>query len=348
MDFTRDQEIASTSMGRPHVVLVGAGASRAALPNGDANGKSLPLMNDLIELLKLQDLLDKTNISYSARNFEDVYAEIHTIDSLAPIRHELETRIYDYFDNLVLPLKPTIYDYLVLSLRDKDLIATFNWDPFLVQAIRRNRSVCSLPNLLFLNGNVKAACCIDDKVLGFKGNRCSKCKQPLQPTRLLYPVTEKNYESDPMLSAQWKDMRSYMADAFMFTVFGYSAPISDVSAIDLLKKGWGSPNQRVMEDTEIIDIKSEDDLTSVWDSFIHSHHYSVCSDYFESSLARHPRRTGEALHMAQIINAQCAEGNPVPRNICLSDLQSWFKELRDVEIKNTQHAAAPGRPKGRR
>jgi len=143
-------------------------------------------------------------------------------------------------------------------------------------------------------------------------------------------------------------MRSYMADAFMFTVLGYSAPKSDVSAINLLKKGWGSPNQRVMEDTEIIDIKSEDDLTSVWDSFIHSHHYSVCSDYFESGLARHPRRTGEALHMAQIINAQCAEGNPVPRNICLSDLQFWFKQLRDAEIRNTQHAASPGRPKGRR
>ncbi len=334
-NITREDEIASCGMGRPHVVLLGAGASRAALPNGDANGKPVPLMNDLIELLNLKDLLDKTNIVYLARNFEDVYAEIHNIDSLTPIRFELETKIYNYFDNLVLPLKPTIYDYLVLSLRDKDLIATFNWDPFLVQAIQRNRNVGSLPNSLFLHGNVKVACCIEDKIIGLKGSHCSKCKKPLQPTRLLYPVTEKNYESDPMLSTQWKDMRSYMEDAFMFTVFGYGAPKTDVSAIDLLKKGWGSPNQRAMEETEIIDTKPEDDLTRVWNSFIHSHHYFVYSDYFKSSLARHPRRTGESLYLGQIINGFCAEGNPVPRNICLSDLQFWFKQLRDAENRNT-------------
>lgn len=336
MDFTREAEIASCGMERPHVVILGAGASRATLPNGDANGKPSPLMADLVELLNLHNLLDKTNISYSNRNFEDVYAEMHTIDSFAPIRHELESRIYDYFDCLKLPLQPTIYDYLVLSLREKDVIATFNWDPFLVQAFNRNGSVGNLPRLLFLHGNVKVACCINDKVLGLKGNNCSRCGQPLQPTTLLYPVTEKNYESDPMLSTQWNDMRNSMTDAFMFTVFGYSAPKSDVSAIELLQKGWGSPDKRGMEDVEIIDTKAEDELTNVWDSFIHSDHYSVCSDFFNSSLARHPRRTGEALHMAQIVNGMCAEGNPVPINLCLGDLQFWFKELRESEIKHTK------------
>src|SRR4030042_2784875 len=124
-------------MERPHVVILGAGASRAALPSGDANGKPLPLMADLIELLNLNDLLDRTNMPYSDRNFEDVYAEIHANDSFTAIRHELESRIYDYFDCLKLPLQPTIYDYLVLSLREKDVIATFNWDPFLFQAFQR-------------------------------------------------------------------------------------------------------------------------------------------------------------------------------------------------------------------
>ncbi len=339
MDFTREAEITSCEMGRPHVVILGAGASRAALPSGDADGKSLPLMADLIELLNLNDLLDRTNIPYSDRNFEDVYAEMHANDSFTAIRHELESRIYDYFDCLKLPLQATIYDYLVLSLREKDVIATFNWDPFLVQAFRRNGRIGNLPQLLFLHGNVKAACCVNDKVLGVKGNRCSRCKRPLKPTALLYPVTEKNYELDPMLAIQWSDMRTHMTDAFMFTVFGYSAPQSDVSAIELLQKGWGSSDQRSMEDIEIIDIRAEDELTIVWDSFIHSHHYSTCTDYFDSSLSLHPRRTGEALHMAQIVNAMCAEGNPVPRNLCLSDLQFWFRELRESEINHTQHPA---------
>ncbi len=343
MEFTRDQEIAYTGMGRPHVVLLGAGASRAALPNGDANGKHLPLMDDFIDLLDLHDLIQKTGIPFADRNFEDIYAEIHHNKKLAAVRQEIEIRIYDYFDNLYLPEHPTIYDYLVLALRDKDVIATFNWDPFLVQAIRRNRWIGSLPSLLFLHGNVKIACCIKDKVLGLKGNRCSRCKQRLTPTRLLYPVTEKNYEADPMLSAQWKELRNSMADAFMFTVFGYSAPKSDIGAIDLLKEGWGSPDQRVMEETEIIDIKPEDELTDAWDSFIHSHHYSVSSDFFDSLwLALHPRRTGE-IYMTQIVNALCAEGNPAPKDVSFAELQSWFQQLRDAEVSNTQHGASADR-----
>jgi hypothetical protein len=74
MEFTRDQEIAYTGMGRPHVVLLGAGASRAALPNGDANEKLLPLMDDFIDLLDLQDLIQETGIPFANRNFEDIYA----------------------------------------------------------------------------------------------------------------------------------------------------------------------------------------------------------------------------------------------------------------------------------
>lgn len=333
MDFTRDQEIAYTSMGRPHVVLTGAGASRAVSPNGDANGKPLPLMNDIIDLLDLGVLLKETGIPYRKRNFEDVYAEIHNKNKHNIVRRKIETRIYEYFEKLVLPNHPTIYDYLVLCLREKDVIATFNWDPFLVQAYQRNRWIGSLPRLLFLHGNVKIACCINDKILGLKGNFCSKCRQRLEPTRLLYPVTKKNYEEDPMLSTQWKDLRNDMTDAFMFTVFGYSAPSSDVGAIDLLKKGWGSPEQRVMEETEIIDIKEEGELTKVWDSFIHSHHYSISTDFFDSCLARHPRRTGE-MYMAQIINGLCAEGNPVPKDVAFSELKVWFQKLRDAETKN--------------
>src|SRR5579859_4661418 len=39
----------------PHVVILGAGASRAAFPDGDAKKRRLPLMADLIECLGLRD-----------------------------------------------------------------------------------------------------------------------------------------------------------------------------------------------------------------------------------------------------------------------------------------------------
>ena len=60
----------------PHVVVLGAGASRQAFPNGDKNGLKLPLMNDFIETVGLGELLATKNIEYRSKNFEDIYDEI--------------------------------------------------------------------------------------------------------------------------------------------------------------------------------------------------------------------------------------------------------------------------------
>jgi hypothetical protein len=54
-----EAEISKIIMKRPHIVLLGAGASRAAFPNGDRNGMKLPLMCDLVEMLGLDSVLDK-------------------------------------------------------------------------------------------------------------------------------------------------------------------------------------------------------------------------------------------------------------------------------------------------
>jgi hypothetical protein len=38
----------TVGIGRPHVVLLGAGASLAALPNGDKRGRKPPLMTNFV------------------------------------------------------------------------------------------------------------------------------------------------------------------------------------------------------------------------------------------------------------------------------------------------------------
>lgn len=65
----------------------------------------------------------------------------------------------------------------------------------------------------------------------------------------------------------------------MFTIFGYSAPKTDISAIELLKEAWGTAEKRNLEEIEIIDIRSEEDLRQTWDEFIHSHHYTTHSNF---------------------------------------------------------------------
>jgi hypothetical protein len=59
-----------------HVVLLGAGASRAAFPKGDALGKTLPVMNDLIDILGLSEFLQKHDIKSKGKNFENIYSDI--------------------------------------------------------------------------------------------------------------------------------------------------------------------------------------------------------------------------------------------------------------------------------
>ena len=72
-------------------------------------------------------------------------------DDCKAVKEELEKIIREYMSNYKLPDNPTIYDFLVMSLTSKDLIATFNWDPLLVQAVGRTmRYTNNVPQVAFL------------------------------------------------------------------------------------------------------------------------------------------------------------------------------------------------------
>ena len=142
-----------------HVVLLGAGASRAAFPNGDRAGRSLPLMDDLVEILDLRSVFERVGPIKDA-NFESIYSRLAEDLEYENIRGEIERRVADYFSSLELPDEATIYDKLLLSLRRRDAVFTFNWDPFLFDAYRRNADVVDLPEIFFLHGNVRIGVCL--------------------------------------------------------------------------------------------------------------------------------------------------------------------------------------------
>ena len=335
MEVSAEDEINQIEMGKPHVLILGAGASYAAFPNGDKNGRKLPLMNNFIETLGLEGLINSSGLTFKSNNFEDIYSDIHKYPKLQPLREELEKKVYSYFREMELPNEPTIYDHLVLSLRDKDFIATFNWDPFLVQAIKRNGARFKLPRPLFLHGNVEVGYCPDGHMMGNNGEKCHHCHLPLTPTKLLYPIGEKNYHLDNFISRQWAILEDLLKHTFMVSVFGYGAPTSDASAIALLKQAWGDVNSRVMEEFEIIDIREEDDLIKTWSPFIHSHHYRTEKSFYSSWIANHPRRTGEA-YLNQFIKAQFIENNLIPKNVGFEELWDWYEKLQIVETTSSK------------
>lgn len=218
LEVTVEDEIQRVSMGKRHVVILGAGASRAAFPQGDASGKRLPVMADFSEIVPVKDVIP----SLSVGDFEAEYSRLARDPTSREKCDRLEQVVYKYFSELALPREPTLYDHLVLSLREKDVIATFNWDPFLIQAVRRNRLVKDrAPHLLFLHGNVLAGYCAEDQVVGVKGGQCSACGRPFAPSKLLYPVADKDYRNDLLIAEAWTILETALAEAFMVTIFGY-------------------------------------------------------------------------------------------------------------------------------
>lgn len=320
---------------RPHVVILGAGASVATIPNGDANGKKISVMDDFFQKTNTEYLLDGIKLKTKSKNLEDIFCEIYERPELSETCHKLEKAIYDYFSEFQLPSEPTIYDFLILSLRKKDLIATFNWDPLLQQAYQRcERITRDLPKIVFLHGNVAIALCIEDKVYGSIGHYCPICRQKLAPLKLLYPIKNKDYNADILIKDEWNIIEKALSVAFIITVFGYGAPPSDVEAIKLLKKAWGDPENRAFEQTEIIDIKSENELADTWSPFIHSHHYEVHSSFFDSTIASFPRRTCECLY-DQNLDAQFIDNEKgFKAGMSWNDIEHYLKPILEDEYKN--------------
>jgi hypothetical protein len=340
--MTREQGIKRVFDWPSHVVILGAGASIASTNhNPEPSGKKVPSMKNLIEVVGLTDIIESVDLNKENKNFEKVYSGMYAQDPNSQVIGEIERRVRDYFQSLTLPPTPTIYDYLVLALRPKDLIATFNWDPFLYQAFSRNRHVGGLPHLAFLHGSVSIGYSPEEQRAGPAGWFSKATGYEYVPTKLLYPVTQKNYNNDEFIAREWGRLKRWIGFAKRITIFGYSAPDTDVEAIELMSGAWGDPNQRNLEQVEVIDEKPKDVILERWSRFIHTHHYDYCTNYFQSVLAYFPRRTGERF-MHQFLPSTPAEAfqepNPVSERFdTLEEMWEWHRPLIEAEREYEAH-----------
>ncbi|MDP2277121.1 MAG: hypothetical protein Q8K51_02755 [Nitrospirota bacterium] len=323
----------------PHVVILGAGASRAAFPNGEASGKKIPLMNDIMDMIGLKDIIESEGINADYSNFEALYDDLVTKNANSEAVRMIEQKVYDYFSSMSLPPKPTLYDYLILSLRKKDIIASFNWDPFLAQAFRRNMHIVEPPRIVFLHGNVEIGVCIEHRRKGYVSQRCEVCQKQLTKTKLLYPVKHKDYNSDPFILNEWEELRLQLNHAYMLTVFGYSAPNTDVEAKKLMLEVWKTNSTFELAEVDIIDKKKRDDLGKTWAEFYHGNHYGTYKNIFRTLLFRFPRRSCEALAMATLQNHPWHD-NPFPRFKTLDKLHRWLQPLINEEKEGKFSRAA--------
>jgi len=318
----------------PHVVILGAGASIASYLHSGKHGNPPPTMASLIDVLDLRKDIEYAGVYSDGLDFEAFYDDLVTSDANPKLQQTVEARVWEYFSHLILPNRPTIYDYLVVSLREKDLIATFNWDPFLLQAYRRNGKVRRLPRIVFLHGNVGVGICDNDRISGPSGNVCSKCGHPLRPSRLLYPVKHKNYSADPFIKNEWEVLHRFLSHAYYLTIFGYSAPKTDVEARNLMLQLWKKSPTLELAEVDIVDIRPRDVLEENWAEFFVSHHYGIQENILDSYLLKHPRRSCDAFAEATLMLRPWHE-NPIPQFETIQELHEWVLPLVVEEDKYT-------------
>jgi hypothetical protein len=324
----------------PHVVILGAGASLAAFPKGDKFGRKLPLMNNIVEIVGLEHELQSLNITQSISDFEELYEDLNSRYQGNPHFESIKNKIYHYFKFLCLPKELTLYDKLILSLRENDLIATFNWDPFLGLAYQRNRHIKRLPKIAFLHGNVFIGICKEHKTMGFTNCACSKCGNVFEPVELLYPVKDKNYTNSEFINGEWELLKDTLNDAYMITIFGYSAPKTDVAAREIMHQVWANNKTRNFGEIKIIDIADKEIIKENWSEFFVQQHYGITDNFDNSYLAHYPRRSCEAFASASLFNDPWGsidkyEGNSLP------EFQEWISRLIGSEELHEKNKSFP-------
>ena len=317
---------------RPHVVLLGAGASLAAFPNGDRLGRKLPLMKNLVEVLDLEPLIEQTGKKINEeKDFEAIYSRIASNPNYFAIKEKIEAKVREYFTSLEITNSTTLYDRLLLSLRRKDAVFTFNWDPLLFDAHLRNRCIAELPKIFFLHGNVRIGMCsTHTEEWGERLSQCPICSSPMKDVPLLYPFNRKNYSNDLYISKSWESARYFFREAFMLTVFGYSAPESDVDAVKILKQNWLRRSDRRIEHIEVIDIEPENELSKRWEPFLPTGHLKYINSLEDSWITMYPRRSVEAL-TRPVYFGEPSEEFPLECVSALKNLQEQIFEIVEWE-----------------
>lgn len=317
----------------PHVVILGAGASKASCPR-DKNGKEVPLLRDIHKALGLYDELKGYGFSdVELDNFEMLFSNINGKVEYAALQRKLETAVREYFQELRLPDKPTLYDYLILSLTEKDAIVSFNWDPFLTQAYRRNIEVGNLPQLFFPHGNTGVGLCYSCHVKGYANCLCPRCFSPLTDMKLLYPIGKKNYTDGDVIQNEWSGARSYLNHAAGVTIFGYSAPETDAEAYNLLKSSYKVSNISPIAPFTIINLRTnEDEQRKKWAEIYDRQMLQYTDDIRETILWQWPRVSLETLFDAILQQRPRDNQKSFHEFDSLEQLQGFTKTITEFEM----------------
>lgn len=317
----------------PHVVIVGAGASIAAC-RIDKNGKEVPLLKNIHNILGLTNLLKEYNFSdEQMEDFEKLFSDINGKEAYRELQNKLEYEVCDYFSKLQIPDTPTLYDYLILSLTEKDAIISFNWDPFLMQSYRRNISVGNLPQLIFPHGNSGVGLCYDCKIKGYANCYCPNCDRKFEQMPLLYPIGKKDYSGNSIIVNEWNSAKAALSKAAGITIYGYGAPVTDVEAVELMKSANKISQMKDIAPFTIINLaENEKEQKRKWAEFYDEAMLLYCNNFEDSLLWRNPRVSLEAEFDSYLQQHPRSFEKSFNKFSTLKDLQEFVMTITEYDM----------------
>jgi GDP-mannose 4,6 dehydratase len=143
----------------------------------------------------------------------------------------------------------------------------------------------------------------------------------------------KDYSGDGFIKNEWDRLRHALSFGYYLTIFGYSAPKSDVEARKLMLDDWKKNPILEFAEVDIVDIKPRQQLEQTWEEFFVRAHYGIQDDILKSYLFRHPRRSCDAFAAATLMLKPWHD-NPFPRFDSLGKLQEWVKPLIEEEERH--------------
>lgn len=317
---------------RPHLFILGAGATVAAIGGYDKKGKACPVMEDFIKKIGAYYIIEGVKLKTKSKNLEDIYSELNERTDCLDVCKQLELYIVEYMKSLMIHDTPTVYDYLIFSLTSNDCIATFNWDPFLLQAYNRvNKITHDLPELLFLHGNVGVGLCENCKrYTQLQNTYCPKCHARLSMPPLLYPIRHKDYESNIFIRHEWNVFEEYIQKAGMVTIFGYGLPYTDIAIKQILLRNYNN-GTRILDTLEIIDVKPYEELLQLWSDFLPEvrGRIKIYKSFFESFAAKYPRQNVKG-YVTQYIKSRWIDNyGCIMNNMSFVDLEELLYSIEN-------------------
>lgn len=275
-----------------HIVILGSGSTVATLKELNTEVNSYTLENFCEDPFFTQ-FLESLDIDYKKMNIEEICDYLNKSDKEK--YEELCKLIRQKYEQIKLPKDTCILEKLLLSLTNKDVVISFNWDSLIIQAYNRVQDFIpqqELPDLLFPHGNVEA---------GYTDTKYGCLSNPqnagFTPSPLNMPVDELDYLSNRFIQDQWNKFKRHIYEAQMITFFGYSGPPSDAKDMETFFNIF--VQNRDCARFEVID-KDTDTAKQVsqkWSQYIlYTEHEPECrGSFYESRMAIEPRQSIRSL-----------------------------------------------------